>query len=134
MVHTNIRPYVLFSKYGTLNFLNHSNEHYHKVAMIHTASVASDMNALPWGSIYSGTKRFNDIFATLLNQGNKKHSDSKNLIVTQILKPAVTTTRLAYFMERWHSSNVTEVVDGSLADIGRNSTAIYGSLKHAYLG
>jgi len=66
MIHTNVRPYVLLSKYATLNFLNHASEHQHKSAMIHTASIASDL-CMPWSSVYSGTKRFNDIFGLVID-------------------------------------------------------------------
>jgi short-subunit dehydrogenase len=65
MIQTNIRPYVLFTKYATLNFLRHASEHDHKVALIHTASIASDI-PMPWSGIYSSTKRFNDVFGTLV--------------------------------------------------------------------
>ena len=74
MIHTNIRPYVLFSKYATLNFLSHAPEHQHKVAMIHTASIASDL-ATPWSAIYSATKRFNDCFGLVLDVFNKQTVD-----------------------------------------------------------
>jgi short-subunit dehydrogenase len=65
MIRTNIVPYVLFSKYATLNFLAHAHEHSHKVALIHTSSIASDL-CLPFASVYSATKRFNEVFAVLL--------------------------------------------------------------------
>lgn len=81
MIHTNIRPYVLFSKYATLNFLTHAQEHQHKTAMIHTASIASDLST-PWSGVYSSTKRFNDVFGTLLDKGNKKSTALKDLVTT----------------------------------------------------
>lgn len=67
MIDTNIRSDVLFSKYATLNFLKHADTHEHKVALIHTASIVSDLS-LPFSSVYSGTKRFNEVFGELLSQ------------------------------------------------------------------
>lgn len=66
MIDTNIRPYILLSKYATLNFLAHANKHNHKVALIHTSSIASDL-CFPWSSVYSATKRFNEVFAVILS-------------------------------------------------------------------
>ena len=85
MIRTNIRPYVLFTKYGTLHFKEHAHTHTNKVAMIHTASIASDL-CTPWGGVYSGTKRYNEVFADLSSRQSKKSFDYKNLMVTQILK------------------------------------------------
>ena len=75
---------------------------------------------MPFASIYSGTKRFNDVFASLVAQGHKKSLAAKQLIVTQILKPSITTTRLADYKTGKHASTVDEVVGGSLADLGRH--------------
>lgn len=66
MIKTNIYPYVLMSKYATLNFLKHADQHDHKVGLIHTSSIASDLQ-MPWSSIYSGTKRFNEVFGDLIS-------------------------------------------------------------------
>jgi short-subunit dehydrogenase len=67
MIKTNIHHDVIFSKYATLNFLKHAGEHNHKTALIHTSSIASDL-AMPFSSVYSGTKRFNEVFGLLLAQ------------------------------------------------------------------
>lgn len=56
-------------------------------------------------------------------------------MTTQILKPALTTTRLAYNKTGWYASTVDEVVGGSLADIGRSiGPQIYGSRLHLVTG
>ena len=67
MIKTNMHHAVIFSKYATLNFLKHAGEHNHKTALIHTSSIASDL-AMPFSSVYSGTKRFNEVFGLLLAQ------------------------------------------------------------------
>jgi len=64
---TNMHHDLLFSKYATLNFLKHADEHQHKTALIHTSSVVSDL-AMPFAGVYSGTKRFNEVFGVLLSQ------------------------------------------------------------------
>jgi len=56
---------LIFSKYAVINFLKHAKEHTHKTALIHTSSIASDL-AMPFAGVYSGTKRFNEVFGLLL--------------------------------------------------------------------
>jgi len=56
-------------------------------------------------------------------------------VTTQILKPGLTTTRLAYNKTGWYASTVDEVVSGSFADIGRSiGPQIYGSRLHLVTG
>ena len=81
MMKTNMHHDLLFSKYATLNFLKHANEHKHKTALIHTSSIASDL-AMPFGGVYSGTKRFNEVFGVLLAHQFKKSTHARDLIVT----------------------------------------------------
>ena len=64
---TNMNHDLIFSKYAVINFLKHANEHNHKTALIHTSSIASDL-AMPFAGVYSGTKRFNEVFGLLLAQ------------------------------------------------------------------
>jgi NADP-dependent 3-hydroxy acid dehydrogenase YdfG len=132
MIRTNIRPYVLFTKYGTLHFKEHAHTHTNKVAMIHTASIASDL-CTPWGGVYSGTKRYNEVFADLSSRQSKKSFDYKNLMVTQILKPGVVTTGLAYWKKGFYTSSTEECVSGSLANLGLQKS-VYGSMNHNWQG
>lgn len=117
MIKTNMHHDVIFSKYATLNFLKHADEHSHKTALIHTSSIASDL-PMPFASVYSGTKIFNEVFGVLLSQAHKKSTHARDLIVTQILKPSITTTKLAHYKDGITSSKPLDVVTGSLADLG----------------
>lgn len=132
MIKTNIHHDLIFSKYATLNFLKHASEHNHKTALIHTSSIASDLG-MPFAGVYSGTKRFNEYFGLLLAQQFKKSTHAKDLVVTQVLKPSITTTRLAHFKEGVAASKPADVVAGSLADLGLQQV-VYGSMSHNLQG
>lgn len=133
MIQTNMRPYVLFTKYATLNFKHHADEHDHQVALSHTASIASDLLGAPWSGVYSGTKRFNEVFGELVRQQHSKSSELKYLITSQILKPGITTTKLVNWNKGSLASSPEECVSGALADLGKTRTT-YGSVRHEVMG
>jgi NADP-dependent 3-hydroxy acid dehydrogenase YdfG len=57
MILTSIWSYVLLTNQAL------TQQSQSALRMIHVSSIASDL-MMPWGSLYAGTKRFNEVFAS----------------------------------------------------------------------
>ena len=97
---TNMAPYVLMTKAA----MNHVVQVQHKSALISVSSIASD-NSFPWQGVYSGTKHFNEKFATTIQDQCAASDHFETLIDFEVLKPSITTTKLAGFKKGWMASS-----------------------------
>ena len=79
----------MITKLALNHFMDNAKDHNGKCALIHLASIASDIPR-PTSGIYSPTKRFNYIFGQMT-------AKKRDLIDFQVVKPGYVTTAMTKY-------------------------------------